>query len=499
MKTVKVALYAHAILLAALGSAHATTSHTFLRPRPLSNNNTIELSLSNYHLYHNNYDHKLYTKPELRAQISMQATDLAAHMHSMHLTDYFLWDNKREISIREDGSGDIGSVWLGLITPERAYNSSLHLKPWRDVVASIFTYHHDLSSLKEGLWVSLLLPVVDVRHGISFEEWVQGPFGVAENSYGDALTTAISALNSRDMQYGRVSYHRRSKSGLDDTTIKVGMQLHECEKGHLGVYADVLLPTSPKPKARHLFEPVIGNGGHFGLGLGLNFDALLYNTGKEKWSVQSDLKVRYLLPSTEKRSFDLKNGPWSRYLLVAHEDDPNVFALTIYELETMTVVESLPVGFFVEEGGAHTRPITGLAFNQDGAVLVTTSEDALAIVWDTTTWEVSQTLEGHDASVSNAAFDPVRNELATASIDGTVKIWNLDTGAARLTLPGGPFTDVSYSSDGRYLAAATDHGEVQVFMIDLDELVAESESRLTRVFTDAECIQYLHLAECSGP
>jgi WD40 repeat protein len=128
--------------------------------------------------------------------------------------------------------------------------------------------------------------------------------------------------------------------------------------------------------------------------------------------------------------------------------------------------------------------------------LVSTSEDALAIVWDTTSWEVSQRLEGHDASVSNAALDPVRNELATASIDGTVKVWDLDTGVARLTLPGGPFTDVSYSSDGRYLAAATDHGEVQVFMIDLDELVAESESRLTRGFTDAECAQYLHLAEC---
>lgn len=181
---------------------------------------------------------------------------------------------------------------------------------------------------------------------------------------------------------------------------------------------------------------------------------------------------------------------------VAHEDDPNQFALDIYELETMSVVARLPVGFLLEDASDQERPITGLAFSPDGALLVSTSEDALAIVWDTTTWEVSQRLEGHDASVSNAAFDPVRNELATASIDGTVKVWSLDTGVARLTLPGGPFTDVSYSADGRYLAAATDHGEVQVFMIDLDELVAEAGSRLTRGFTDTECAQYLHLAEC---
>ena len=44
---------------------------------------------------------------------------------------------------------------------------------------------------------------------------------------------------------------------------------------------------------------------------------------KEEWSFQADAKLRYLLCGNERRSFDLKNGPWSRYLLVAHVDDPS--------------------------------------------------------------------------------------------------------------------------------------------------------------------------------
>jgi WD40 repeat protein len=95
------------------------------------------------------------------------------------------------------------------------------------------------------------------------------------------------------------------------------------------------------------------------------------------------------------------------------------------------------------------------------------------------------------------AFDPIRNEVATASADGTVKVWDLDTATVRLTFFGSaPFSSVSYGPDGRYLVAHNDSGLVQVFMLDLDELVEESATRLTCTWTDAECAQYLRTSEC---
>ena len=171
------------------------------------------------------------------------------------------------------------------------------------------------------------------------------------------------------------------------------------------------------------------------------------------------------------------------------------FGLDVLDLATGNLVASLPVGF--QEGGEHNRIVTDMVFSPGGDRLVTVSFDGVGVVWDTATWKPVLRLEGHDGDVLGVAFDPIRNEVATASGDGTVKVWDLETGTVRLSFPGpAAFSSVSYSPDGRYLAAHSEGGLVQVFMLDLDELVEESATRLTRTWTDAECAQYLRTAGC---
>lgn len=143
------------------------------------------------------------------------------------------------------------------------------------------------------------------------------------------------------------------------------------------------------------------------------------------------------------------------------------------------------------------QSINGLAFDHGGEFLATASDDTTVIIWDTTSYQPVHRLEGHTARVLNAAFDPIRPEVATASGDGTVKIWNVETGVLRITLSApAALSDLAYSPDGRYLAAISPEGFVTVFMLDVDELVAEAQSRLTRWWTDAECVQYLQTEAC---
>ncbi len=299
------------------------TSKTFFSPRSTTADSTIELALSNYHLYHNNYDYKVYTMPQERALLNLQATYFSQYStNDADLAAYFLPGGKTHANVKEDGTGDIGSVWLGLISSDKNFDSTFWLRPNRTVYGAAFNYHHDMSEVFEGLWLGLLLPVVHVEHDMQFGEVQHGSHGVAENMSGDQIVDIQDALNSSDFLYGKVSPTKLTKTGLDDMQIKLGYNIVRGEEFHVGVYADVLVPLGDRPTAEFLFEPVIGNGDHTGLGLGVNLDYRILEYDKDTLHFLVDLKYRHLFSSTQQRSFDLMNGDWSRYLLVAKKDDP---------------------------------------------------------------------------------------------------------------------------------------------------------------------------------
>ncbi|WP_160330292.1 WD40 repeat domain-containing protein [Streptomyces roseifaciens] len=168
---------------------------------------------------------------------------------------------------------------------------------------------------------------------------------------------------------------------------------------------------------------------------------------------EEDLPIAPQLRMTCLRYLDLGHGPES----VAGDDDGTVW-----------------IGEEVADEG-HAAPVTDLAAVSmaDSAYVVSASEDGTARLVNTTTWRVRQ-VASHTTAINRIAVvqDPDRTRLLTASEGGTVRIWDVDASTVRqrypghthainalVTLPGARL--VSCSADGTLALWNTETGDRQ--------------------------------------
>jgi WD40 repeat protein/transcriptional regulator with XRE-family HTH domain len=106
----------------------------------------------------------------------------------------------------------------------------------------------------------------------------------------------------------------------------------------------------------------------------------------------------------------------------------------------------------------HTAWVMGIALSQDGQRLASTSLDGTVKIWNLTpgqeTIAVVSALTGYGTRV---AFNPNGQEFATNGGDGTATIWNAQTGKPRLVLNGHDIEvlNVAFSADGKRFATGS--------------------------------------------
>jgi WD40 repeat protein/GTPase SAR1 family protein len=154
-----------------------------------------------------------------------------------------------------------------------------------------------------------------------------------------------------------------------------------------------------------------------------------------------------------------------RLLLELHERlqgrivDDELNRLTLAELNKIRRLIK-PSGFELQQTlSGHDTPITRLAWFPDGEKLASASVDGSIRIWDLPSRRLRETLKGHTDSVLAVRVTSDSSRIVSGSADATIKIWDVATGSVIKTLVGheSSVTGVALLPNGRIISTSRDH------------------------------------------
>lgn len=214
------------------------------------------------------------------------------------------------------------------------FKSVISFKPRHSFVGAGFQWRQYLGSCPcpdLNLWFEASTAVINVRNTMGLREKVINPTttfnasvtnGCMEEAFcGEKPffrstddTSEDGVITGQGWNYGKIK-GKMQKTKLSDVELKLGYNWFCDESAYLEGYLGVVVPVGNKPTAEFVFEPLVGHH-HFGIMWGKAFGGEIYCYDDTRVWWEMEYNGRYLFSNSHYRSFDLKNKPWSRYMLV---------------------------------------------------------------------------------------------------------------------------------------------------------------------------------------
>lgn len=234
------------------------------------------------------------------------------------------------------------------------YKSSVSFSPRIDNIGAEFSLYVGLDEWAPGLYFVVHAPLVHSRWDLNMCETIEvkgtnthepgyftpdtlsrndmlanftqyaegcsvGPF--AQTVGNTDLTTTFENLRN-----ARMTVDTLNQTRLADLRTLIGYNFVRKDRLRIGLQGIMAAPVGNRPEGEYLFDPVIGNGHHWELGLGVTANGALWRSeDQEKQIIFSlDAKATHLFASRQLRTFDLKGKPFSRYMLAQRMGSPVV-------------------------------------------------------------------------------------------------------------------------------------------------------------------------------
>lgn len=312
------------------------TSQSFMFPRPIFQNISAQQS---------SYWHNAIFEKNGCLLLSVQAIPFYQQSFSgQYNAHYFLMKNQTSITIRGDtsfaqGSGaslkltasgrDVRAEWLQLpsdfggifsINPQQK-QSALWIEANQDVKAFI---DHDFF---EPFWIGAACAFQEVKNNINPTQYL------ATGTSATAPHDILEALNNNNLMYGRFSEKTLTERSIAEIHLKFGTRFMKRDGFQIGMTSSLVIPGSRTQRAKYVFDSFAGHNKHIGFGTAAQFQFPLNRDVENKLvALYFIIENLYFLRNFQYRTFDLKQKPWSRFILINSIDGttkiPGVNVLT---------------------------------------------------------------------------------------------------------------------------------------------------------------------------
>lgn len=252
-------------------------------------------------------------------------TDLVAAYYDVDGTDPILPVNPK--------IPDLFTYHFNVITNEY-FRSEISIRPEQSVIGAGFQWRKSLGMNDDqtrGFFTSISFPIQRVSNNLNFkEDVINDGGGVAVVEGLNPVANMTEAFQQEAWDYGKIKIGSQSKTGVADIEFKVGYEWIQEEPFHLESYLGMVIPTGNKPNSKVIFEPVVGNGRHWGITLGNSLGIEIWRSQTADRSLRMEYAghTQYLFRNTQCRSLDLVCKPWSRYISMYRNQDEAITAST---------------------------------------------------------------------------------------------------------------------------------------------------------------------------
>ncbi len=239
------------------------------------------------------------------------------------LAKYFMFGNKSSLQVGRNTDIDNRYIKFNETASDKLAGT-IKFKPNVKTYGIEIDYHQELPNLKKKLFLETSIPLIytqtDIHLNVDATSSTAGNKTIEDYFHGEEMLTQNGFILQEPLIYGKIK--SRKKIGIADVNLALG---YHVIKKLLNLKFLTNFSTTSSPKGEYLFEPILGAGGVFGMGVSADG---FYKTSDNVTFIY-DLAYRYMFTDKQKRVLGLKdhNGNklnWGQYSLVGKIDIPLV-------------------------------------------------------------------------------------------------------------------------------------------------------------------------------